>query len=342
MPNVTPPIIYRLGGDETGLPATPNLQIPYEIDWDKKTRWVPGANNTTAKIRVKADDEFDFITDMVGQALVVSSTDTGGNQTGYALSRIVPESNPEFETLKQWCMFAEQTSQYGTANQDAPADDITGWPLMKFSTYTLTFECLPYKIFDDSELYSGGGPGNGTPVLPPLTGVELNRYVVRKRRAYSKELTYAGDQFKIVDDGNATNRVPIMQAAFRVVVFADMVYTLYRYPVPLLDTIAWDTYSGKVNSLPFDTVDNKHGPGYNCANQTVLFSGFDDSKKYYDANGDFVADVDFFFKFNRNGWNLFLNNQAQFVAVSTTGLGNGTLPYSSVDLNLIFDGTKSL
>jgi hypothetical protein len=85
---------------------------------------------------------------------------------------------------------------------------------------------------------------------------------------------------------------------------------------------------------------------------TLLYLGYDDSNRYYDAAGDWVCDIVFNFKLKQSldaggaqsvdsagfygGWNFFLTAQGVWKEVSTTGANSGQRPYQTRDFNKLF------
>lgn len=303
------PIIYDLDGDQSGLPSTTRSGIPYEIDWQVKEKWHPGENWTQAICTVLFGDSFQWIDDMVGRAY----------SNAGQLARDLPEENPN--VTGQICLSIEQIDQWANANSDGepPADPVSGWPVLQKARYKATFASVPYELKEDLAADSLG------------VGGELCRYVIRKQQGYSRELTYTGSQFRTI-----TGNQPIMQAAFKVVCFSDVTYTVIRLPVELIPRDTIDAMLGTINDAIFDK-ESFSAIAYNFDIGTVLFLGFDDSNKYFDAAGNFVCDLVMNFKWNQNGWNYFLSNAGRFVQVSTDGTITGDKPYTTNDLNALFE-----
>ena len=84
-------------------------------------------------------------------------------------------------------------------------------------------------------------------------------------------------------------------------------------------------HSGTVNSATFDTQEG----GYNFAAGELLYVGFDDNNRYWDANEDWVVDLVYAFRFAAGGWNYGLNREGTLVEVSLDGTAGGGKPYSS-------------
>lgn len=322
------------GSDLVGLPQTTKSGIYYEIDaLNYREQWIPGANRTEVTVRVPGDQAWDFVTDMVGRAYIGDGI----------LRRDIPEQNP-FDP-QQYCTKVEQVDQGGGEETfeeieevpepvdpevDPPAepartlflgesgptaDASNGWPLPRWIRYRVTFEGLPYYCRTDEEV-DDLGSGN-------LQARELLRYVVRTRRPQAREQQIPGGAFKLVDDAVPANRTPLMQTAFKVIMFADVQYVWHRVPVANLPLAIWDGALGKINQDAFDVLTG----GYNFAAETLLFAGYDDTNRYFDANEDWVCDVVLSWRYNKITWNKFLNNQAVAVAVSLDGTSGGGKPY---------------
>lgn len=302
--------------DRAGLPQTTKSGFYYEIDpFTYREAWVPGANRTVIDCRVDANESFDWITDMVGRSYM----------SGTTLRRDLPEQNP-FD-VNQWCTKVEQIDQGGINDDDTLSDAASGWPFTKWQRYRCTFEGMPFAMRDDAAADSYA--------TTQSSKAELSRYVVRGQRTYAKEQQIPGGAFKIVDDGTAANRLPLMQTGFKTRVFGDVTYTLVRWPVTNFPA-EWKNHRGKINSAAFDASSGS-GEGYAWAAGELLYVGYDDNNKYFDANEDWVADVVLQFKFCQGGWNYFLNSSGALVEVSTDGLSSGTKPYSTAQLYDLFE-----
>lgn len=317
---------FGLFDDQSALAFTTTRGIPYEVDaLAYRETWAPSSNRTTVVCRVKTSQAFDWVTDMVGRVYT--------NAIG-VMRRDVPEVNP-FDS-KQRCTRIEQIDQ-GEVDPDAGtiedadgnptfADSTSAWPVTRWMRYKATFEGLPYEVRDDAyvdEKALGGWER------------EILRYVVRARKTVAREQQIPGGGFKVVAALPA-DRILLMTTNFRTVVYGDVTYTWVRVPVGKLPTAAIDM-EGMVNSVIFDSKSPTiNPPAYGFPVGTLLYTGFDDTNKYYDANEDWVCDVVYNFRYKQIGWNKYLNNLGAAVEVSSTGTAAGTKPYSSADFHQLF------
>lgn len=361
---------YDLFGDTSGLPRTRRSGIRYEIESLTPTEtWGAGSGATSVVCRVEWEDSVDWIKDMVGEVSVIRS---GSVTPTYTLKRDVPEflgfNIPGgTDDRVQFCTMIEQVSQGRTpAAADVMAQAVSNWPRTEWVKYRATFEAVPYAILDYAaplgqlpamaDIVSAAGANAGAP--------ELYRYVVRTRRTYSREqpipaASTAGG-FKVIDDVTAANRKPVGQVGFRVVSMADVTYKWVRVPVGWPPTAGYtggtasdpwppafnpaatspstikrrrDTYVGTVNSGWFDCA---AADGYCFEPGTLLYKGYDDSAKYYDAAGQWVCDIVYTFQFKEGGWNKFLDASGNWKEVSLDGTSSGTKPYATSDFNNLF------
>lgn len=296
--------------ERAGLPQTTKDGIYYEVDaFSYRESWVPAANRTVITCRVDATESFDWITAMVGRAYV----------SGTTLRRDLPEQNP-FDQ-KQWCTRVEQVDQGGLKDgaNDAEGDLIdaaSGWPFTKWQRYRVTFEGMPFQMRTDSEADAYSVP-------------EFMRYVTRHQVSYAREQQIPGGAFQAIGTGDR-----LMQTGFKTRVFGDVVYTRVRVPVAHLPLTNLKNHRGKINDAAFDT-ETADG-GYNFAAGELLYTGFDDNTRYFDANEDWVCDLALKFKFCQGGWNFFFNNLGALVEVSSDGTGGGTKPYTTATFNDLF------
>lgn len=321
-----------LFGDDSGLPLTTRSGIAYEVDaFDYREQWVRDSSRTTVLCRVRASEAFNWVTDMVGRVYVANS---GGVNR---LRRDLPEVNP-FDG-KQYCTGVVQADQGGpptggTQTVDGRpsfADPVSGWPVTRWMRYRATFEGMPHEMRDDGTV--DGLPGER----------ELGRYVVRSRKTFSREQQIPGGAFQIINDGDPNKRFPLLNTSFKSIVFGDVTYTWMRFPVGKLPAAA-DAHQGKVNSVTFDAKGPLNEAGYTFDAGTLLYSGYDDTNKYYDANEDWVSDVVFSFRFKQIGWNKYLTKNGTEVEVSTevtpgdglAGTSGGRRPYASADFHELF------
>lgn len=358
--------IYTLGGDETGLPETRLRKIKYEIEaLSPRDMWGAGNGATVLVCKQTWRRSDSWIRDMVGRVRV------SYQEPVVFLDRDVPESvNYGGTDRVQFCSTVDQTEQGDNPDGDAAknfSNQTTNWPATDWCKYRVVYESFPYQVLHTTEAIGA---------LPSLTDVwisagphrgarELYRYVVRTRKTYSREqpipsATRAGG-FKIIDDAVEANRKPIGQCGFRVVGMADVQYKWVRVPVgwppPLnfIPRVAAKPWPPKFNPAADDPTNNRRsrdsfkgtinhdwfdcGPldGYCWPPGELLYLGFDDSYKYYDAAGDWVCDVVFSFKAKEGGWNKFLSANGEWVEVSLTGLSTGTRPYQTNNFNRLFE-----
>lgn len=383
---------YSLDGDDSGLPRTKRSKIPYEVEaLTPMETWGAGSGTTSIICKVRWDDSVDFIKDMVGEVRVVAKS--AGQ---LALRREVPEvlryndGGSGTDTRIQFCTTIQQHSQGGNSAGANMAQAISKWPEVDWVKYKVTYEALSFAILDD---------GKSIGSLPSMADIvsatgsyagarELYRYVIRKRRSYTKEQPTPGSSsaggifrgFKVVNDADPTKRGVVPGAVlFRNIQYADITIRWLRVPVgwpPPIDYFAtdlsnpWppkfnpvapdpttisrarDRFQGSVNSDWFDCA---APDGLCCPPETLLYTGFSDDNKYYDAAGDWVCDMDFFFRFKGGadatgdvrGWNHYLSSSGRWVAITSNtvldppdnlaGTSGGTKPYKTNDFNKLFD-----
>ena len=76
--------------------------------------------------------------------------------------------------------------------------------------------------------------------------------------------------------------------------------------------------------------------GYAWNTGELLYIGYDDSHRYYDAAGQWVCDVVYKFKYKEKGWNNFLTSTGVWTAVTLDGTTTGTPPYASNNFDNLF------
>lgn len=313
---------FGLFDDESALPVTTASGIPYEVDaLSYRESWIPGANKTVVRCRVKTDDAFDWVTDMVGRVTVDATP---------LLRRELPERNPFDE--KQLCTRLEQEDQgelptAGTvpdaAGNPTFASAVSGWPVTKWMRYRATFEAMPFDVASDFVVDNLAGLGFER---------ELLRYVIRARKTFPREQQIPGGGFSTI----AVPPVKLMNTQYKTLVFGDVTYTWVRVPVGRLPA-AVTSLENRVNDAVFDAYSLLSNPaGYDWPAGTLLYTGFDDTQKYYDANEGWVSDVVFSFRYKQIGWNKFLNNLGVAVEVSSDGTALGARPYLTGDFNTLF------
>lgn len=309
--------------DPVGLPATTRSGIYYEIETlSYREAWVPAANKTVVNCRVSFEQSFDWITDMVGR---VDTADVGGTNR---LRRDLPERNP-FDA-QQYCSRVEQIDQGGVPDDGLMRDVVSGWPKTVWKRYRCTFEGFPFYQYTDQAVDDTAA----------TIERELRRYVVRGQRVVAKEQDIPAGAFKIIDAVPA-NRLPLFKTGFRTISMGDVTYTWVRVPVDAIPDEA-KTLRGLISDAAFDTV--AVDGGYTFAAGQLLYVGYDDNNRYFDANEDWVCDMVYSFRFKggkdaagaEGDWNKFLNSSAVWVGVSSDGTAGGTKPYATGDFNKLF------
>lgn len=362
---------YSLSGDTSGLPKTRRSQIPYEMEaLTPREMWGAGNSSTSLVCTQFWNYSATWIKDMVGEVKVVSA---GSLALGLLLKRHVPEhlryndAGDGADTRIQFCSTVDQVDQYGNPVGDGNFAQVsTNWAETRFAKYRAVFESYPFAILDEANWIGSLPPMIDIVIATaPFSGArELYRYVIRSRKTYSREqpipaASTAGG-FKIIDDAVPANRKPIGQVGFRVVGMADVTYKWCRVPVGWPPTIGYvppnpaapwppkfnpaaldpatirrtrDTFKGTINHDWFDCA---AADGYCWPPGELLYLGYDDSFKYFDAAGDWVCDVVFTFKAKEGGWNKYLDATGQFKEVSLTGTSAGARPYQTNNFNNLF------
>lgn len=360
--------IYDLFGDTSGLPQTTASGIPYEIEaLTPREVWGAGNNSTTLICRQKWDGTASWIQDMVGRVTVIKPGST------LLLKRYVPEMVQYGDGRRQFCSICEQTEQGGNADNSNFSQAGTNWPETDWTKFRTVFEAFPYAVLTDPECdiiatAAGGYAG----------AKELYRYVVRSRRDYSREqpipaASLAGG-FRVATGTIAAPGQTIGQVGFRAIGMADITFKWVRVPVgwpppvgytpadpsnpwppafnpaalnPAANRRTRDSFLNCINDDWFDVA----APDGICAPPgTLLYTGYDDSNRYYDANGEWVCDITFSFKQKQaidsagsyGGWNYFLDARGRWVRVNLEGIVPGTVgatdtpPYQSKPFNDLF------
>lgn len=371
------PTTYALDGDRTGLPKTRRTGIPFEVEaLTPKEAWGAGNSNTTFNCKTEWETAATWVKEMVGEVQVVKQS------SQMLLRRFVPEMNPYndvgdgSDSRVQFCSICDQIDQYGT-EIGGTLRNIYGWPQTDWYRSKAVFEAFPYAILDNVPL--------GTlPAIPDIAAAagayagatELYRYVVRKRRYYTKEQPVPGPNaaanlgFFVVDGSVPKKAVP-GAVLFRNIGFGDITLRWVRVPVGWPPTVGYlgtwpptfnpaavdpttkyrtrDSFQGTVNDDWFDVA---AADGICAPPETLLYTGYSDDNKYYDAAGDWVCDVDFFFKYKGGadasgvirGWNHCLSANGIWVPVTSDvipgdmkrGTVNGQKPYKTNDFDNLF------
>jgi hypothetical protein len=369
---------YSLDGDTTGLPRTRRSGIPYEIE-ALTPREVWGAGNGAHSIVCRQwwDGSAAWIRDMVGEVTVVKP----GSQL--LLKRHIPEHLRYDDGRVQFCTMVDQQGQYGNDEGENFAQAVSRWPQTKWYVTRATFEAMPWAILHDTEttaglpsvaeIQAGAGANAGA--------IELYRYVIRNRRNYSREQPIpgpGGDTTSYFSITTPPKKIP-GGIVFRGVGYSDVQYRWVRVPVGWPPPPGWvppdpsnpwpprfnptattpasnrrtrDSFEGCVNDDWFDVA---APDGYAWPPGTLLYLGYDDSNKYYDAAGDWVCDVVFNFKAKQaldadgsyGNWNQYLNAAGVWKEVSADvvpgdnkhGTTDGKRPYASKNFNDLFQAT---
>ncbi len=372
--------LYSLEGDTSGLPYTTRNAIPYEINaLTPRETWGAGNSNTSIQCRQKWDRTVAWIKDMVGEVFV--SRQTQSLLLKRHIPELIQYNITADGTDNriQFCTIIDQIDQGGNPDVGAGqvftnfAQETTNWPETAWARYHAVFESVPYAILDDatplgllpsvSDIVAGAGAFAGAR--------ELCRYVTRQRKSYTKEISVPGPNvaanrgFAVID---ATRNYIPGGYAFRNRSFAEVSYTWIRVPIGWPPPVGWlpgaaepvwppkfnpaagapatllrtrDSFLGTVNSTYFDCA---APDGYCWQPETLLYTGYDDSKKYYDAAGMWVCDIVYTFKFCEGGWNKYLSGSGEFVEVSADvipgddkhGRATGRKPYQTSVFDNLF------
>lgn len=351
---------YSLDGDTSGLPKTQLTGGAYEIEpLTVREAWGAGNGAATIVCRQGARYSPQWITEMVGKVFVIAPS------SALILTRDVPERYLGGGMNDDRVLYCTGIGQINSG--DLPdtgngnfSDPMTSWPMTKWRRFNATFEALPYAVQSDSycdSVVAAASPHGGAR--------ELCRYIIRNRRVYSKEqpVPAGAAGFKDVTTGKK-----IGQVGFRVVGYADVTYKWIRVPLGWPPPVGWtgfsfgaawpppvglsidvtkrrtrDTYLNTVNDNWFDVASPD---GYAWPPGTLLYTGFDDSNRYFDAAGKWVCDVTYNFKAkmaldssgNYGGWNYALNASGQWVYINLEGslLSSDTPPYVRTNFNNLF------
>lgn len=331
MPTDPAPDIF---GDTTYLPKTTFSGIPYEVEsLSVKEQWVANAHQTSFTCRVRAVSSAAWVRDMVGRVARASTN---------VLSRVAPEQNPL--NPAQYCVEAIQVDQGGDPSSLSPGEGglrglVTNWsvapswyPATLWKRYRVVFQSLNYDVKTDAE---AAGNADG----------ELCRYVERQRRVAYKEQGIVGGG--VVIKGTSQK---LFQNGFKTVAFGDLAYTWRRIPAKYIPVATMDDLKDTVNAATFDGVAEG---GYKCAPMTALFTGWDASPPYRDANGDHVVDLILRFKQHPQsqmvdgsggavggggyaGWNTFMDATGKYRAVEVQTTGGTALFYPTGDFTRLF------
>lgn len=363
-----PPPQYSLTGNTLGLPKTQRSGIPYEIEpISMRESWGAGNGGLTAMCRQLTQATPQWVRDMVGQVQVQAPS------SSLVLSRYAPERYPNVSGADTRALYCSGIDQTGAGDLPASgvgnfSNGVTLWPETLWRQYRAVFEAFPYAIYSDAicdAIIAGAGSYAGAR--------ELLRYIVRTRRNYTKEQPVPAGAAGFRDTTGGTSLAPgdkIGQVGFRSVGYSDVTYRWVRVPlnfpppagwVGFSPTNAWppptgltadnptfrytrDSYLNTVNSTWFDLA---AADGYSWPPGTLLYTGFSDDNRYYDAAGDWVCDVTFTFKAKMaldssgalGGWNYALNASGKWVYINLEGYVGGstdTPPYQSKDFNNLF------
>lgn len=313
---VTTPGPYALWGNETGLPRTLDGPVggwKYEVVSDSlREQWVANAGMASAVIRVKRETAWHFANTFLGnvQAVVVDGI--------YRLKRGLPERHPFLPG--HWAMRLEQADLGGHPDGDTSKgigrDNSSGWPLPRWARYRAIYDLIPFEIRTNDDVDSDDTNG------------ELLRYCVRTRRSIAKEVPYGAGKL-VIDDGTAEGKVVGIQP-FKTLVYADISYTLIRWPSYAVPRSLLDAMSGTINNDVYDTVP---GRGYRIPRGQMLFVGWSENQ-YMDQTSNFVSDWTLNFRQTCSlpSWNHTLANNGQAVPLKILGGQSGNdRPYIEAD-----------
>jgi hypothetical protein len=384
--------IYDLFTNPAGLPSTLRSRIPYEIEaLTPKEVWGAGNGNTTLVCRQKWDRSATWIKDMVGEVKVERrSSDMILKRHVPEMLQYNLEGDGN-DTRIQWCTLVDQAEQGGQTEGSNMAMAVSGWPEVLWCKYRVTWEATPYAILGDARIGSLPRVADITGEAGANAGAsELTRYVMRTRKSYSKEMTVpganvgAGTGFHVID-ADPVKRKPVPGGfVFKVLGYETVSITWIRIPIgwppPVgylsaaaagvgIGPVRWpptvnptgaaidpgtkrrtrDSFKGCVNDRWFDVA---APDGIAAPPGTLLYQGYDDSKKYFDAAGDWVCDIRFDFIGKSGvdaagtigGWNYYLDASNRYVEVSADavpgdnkrGTPAGQRPYKSVNFDDLF------
>lgn len=384
------PFTTRSAARNLANPSEPLLRYEIEALTALET-WGAGNGNSTLVCKQKWDTTDSWIRDMVGEVQVTRPGSAyllrryvpeivqyGDDRLQFCtiVDQVSQGGNPESLPPPPIMAVPDPLKNFSQA--------VSFWPRTLWCKYKTVFESMPYEVLDDtqvSEIQGAAGAYAGA--------TELYRYCARTRKSYTKEQSTPGGSatgtnpgFYVVDDAMPANRKLVPGGVvFRNIQFADITITWVRVPIgwpppagydadprdgavivwpPLVNPVVADiakqrtrdTLQGRVNSDWFDCASPD---GLCCPPETLLYSGYDDSKKYKDAAGDWVCDVVFSFRYkggadadgNVRGWNHYMSSSGVWVPVTTdTVPGDGTRgttagkrPYKTADMNNLFQYT---
>lgn len=300
--------------------------------------FVRDGNSMTAYLAVAWDDAEDFRAEIVGHTEYDPSAP-------YYLSRTLPLLCPYSDSAYAHSMqmvnygrmpdrgtsvedFDELVIAMNTANGvtnrntapaffDDPVFDL--WFTTHYAIYAVQFVRVPWIVVNNADLLAAYS-------ATPVKGMELDRYVIRRRVNNVRELRTADYNFQPVGTSNAIN-----VNGFIPTVEAEIIYTWYQVPFLNAPRTAINANRLKINSATFDNgkVFNTDGttstrPGYEP--ETMLFvdcRGLD-MPPYQGADGGLYYDLDYVFRFKRNiapdgttvvGHQHFLNAVGEWVKV---------------------------
>jgi hypothetical protein len=363
--------IYSLEGDQSGLPKTSRRLIPFETaQLGMMDTWGAGNGNLIVPCRVLTGQSPLWVVDMVGQVSVIAP---GGD---LQLTRYVPERFPGFASqgVDERVMYCSGVQSTECGDVPVPnfqgnfANPRTKWGETLWRKYTATFESWPFKVLTDAQaddvVISGGTYGGAR---------ELTRYVVRSRSASTKEQPIPAGSQGFRDTTGGSSGSPgkkIGQVAYRAIQYQDVTYTWKRIPIGWPPPIGWTGFNPGIpwpppvgltaadptkryardaflNAVNDDWWDVAAPDGYAWPPGTLLYVGYDDSNRYYDAAGQWVCDVSFRFKAKmgldadgfRGGWNYAMTAAGKWVYINLEGYTGGatdTPPYKKLDFNKLF------
>lgn len=358
-----PPQEFGLLGNTAGLPKTQRSGTPYEIEpITLRESWGAGNGSLTCVCRQLFTVSPGWIRDMVGEIRVIAPL--GGD---LLLTRFAPERYPGVNGGDRRLLYCSGVDQTGAG--DLPesgngnfANGLTLWPETLWRQYRATFEAFPFKVLTDTQakaIVAAASPFGGA--------AELTRYIVRTRRSYSKEQPLPAGAVGFRD---TTTGKKIGQVGFRSIGYADVTYKWLRVPLGFPPPVGWIGFTASnpwpppvgltaadprfrrardsfLNTVNDDWFDVAAPDGYSWPPGTLLYTGYSDDNRYFDAAGDWVSDVTFTFKAKMGldssgafgGWNYALNSAGKWVYVNLEGAIGGptdTPPYQANSFDDLF------
>jgi hypothetical protein len=366
--------IYDLFNDPSGLPVTTRSGIPFEIEaLSPRETWGAGNGNTSIVCRQKWDGSATWIRDMVGTVAVtrpgaqlvltrnipeliqygdgrvqfcsiVDQVDQGGNASNDNFSQ-AGTNWPETDWCKYRAVFEVfPYSILSDRQRDTIATDIG--PAFAGAEELYRYVIRSRKTYSREQPIPAAGPAGGFRVVDDSSngpGARIGQ--VGFRVVSMADVTYKWVRVPIgwppplgwVPPAPTDPSWPWPSGVNLAVNPTGNLLASSGVAPNVTPTNppgrSRDLYIGGINST---WIDAAAPDGYCFAPGTLLYTGYDDSNRYYDAAGDWVCDVVYSFKWKEGGWDLFLNALGQWVPVTDTGRSAGNPPYKSVQLNNLF------